>query len=125
MRLDSRLFFSVTLMPEQSIIDDRHEGGIKIYAAILGKRPTIDPSQRKLFHTTSRRVRTVDPNSEPTLRARIENWAGNMLDSIDQARSRVAATRVKEKLIVQPKRVKPVILVGTSIRKVKRSKEAA
>lgn len=112
-------------MPEQSIIDDRHESGIKIYTAILGKRPTIDPTLGTLFRIKSRRAKAVDPTSEPTLRDRIEHWTGNMLDSIDQARARVAASRVKEKLIVQPTRVKPVILVGTPIKKIKRSQQAA
>jgi|GEM_PF-6675000 len=117
-------------MLDEPLIEDRNEAGMKIYAAIIGKRPTIDPSLKSEIGSRAirHRVKAIDasqPFPEISLRGRIEHWAGSMLDSLDQARARVASARVKEKLIVQPTRVKPVILVGTSIKKVQRAKEAA
>lgn len=98
---------------------------LRIYSAILGRRPVIDPqlgldqSRLRVSVHVDYRLQTMayeNPFVRPTVRERLEHWAARAAAKLDEARTRIHLAREQSKHPQPAPKGKPVVIIGPHVR---------
>ncbi len=98
---------------------------LRIYSAILGRRPVIDPqlgldqSRLRVSVHVDYRLQTMayeNPFVRPTVRERLEHWAARAAAKLDEARMRIHLAREQAKHPQPAPKGKPVVIIGPHVR---------